>query len=260
MITARGCPYNCAFCFKDEQNKLYRIRNHVDVVDEMEHLVSKYNIKNISIYDDCFPNRNHLIGICKEIIGRKIDICWETPNRIDLVDPEILKLMKKSGCIRIKYGIESASKKTLKIMRKNIGIDQIKKAFKWTREAGIGTLAYIMVGNPYETERDLQKTLDLCKEIKVDFVQFSKTIPLPGTEYWKIAVENFGADVDYWRKWTLGVERKRCPSFNDNAEKLCFKFYRKFYLRPDFIIKRGLSLRNWEQFKKYFMVTKSIIF
>jgi len=169
-------------------------------------------------------------------------------------------LMKKAGCIRIKYGVESGSEKILSLMQKNITIDQIKNAFKWTKEANIETFIYIMVGNPYETEKDYQETLKLCKDVRADLAQFCIAIPLPGTEYWKIAVENFGADVDYWRKWTLGVERKRCPSFNDNAEKLCFKFYRKFYLRPDFIIKRGLSLRNWEQFKKYFMVTKSIIF
>ncbi len=259
IISARGCPFQCGYCYKDKHTDKYRVRNYVDVVDEIEFLKSKYKIKSLSFYDDCYPNIEHLENICNEIIRRKIAIKWETPQRVDLVNPDLLALMKKAGCYRIRYGIEGGSSKILKIMKKGISIDQIEKAFYWTKNAGIETFAYFMVGYPYETLKDHKKTIDLAKRIKVDWAYFSITVPLPATDLWKIAVEKFGMDKNYWHKWALGEKNKILRYFNKDAEKLCSKAYYSFYFRPYFIYRRLLALKSIEQIKMYWRGFKALL-
>lgn len=259
IISARGCPFQCGYCYKDKHTDKYRVRNYIDVVDEIEFLKSKYKIKTLSFYDDCYPNKEHIRNICNELIKRKIKIRWETPQRVDLVEPELLKLMKKAGCYRIRYGVESGSPNVLKIMKKGITIEQVEKAFHWTRKEGIETFAYFMVGYPHETLEDYKQTIRLAKRIKADWAYFSVTTPLPATDLWRIAVEEYGIDKNYWRKWALNERGESIKPFVKDAEKLASRAYLSFYFRPYFFYRRLLSLRSLEQIKMYWRGFKALL-
>ena len=101
IITTRGCPYQCLYCSAPiTQGRKMRYRDPVKVVDEIENLINNYGVKEIQIEDDNFTlKKQHATAVCEEIIKRKIKIHWSLPNgvRIDKLDPELLKLMKKSG-------------------------------------------------------------------------------------------------------------------------------------------------------------------
>jgi anaerobic magnesium-protoporphyrin IX monomethyl ester cyclase len=108
MMSSRGCPFHCGFCFKGETDKVLRLRNPIKVVDEMEYVVKQYKVKEIMFYDDTFTwNKKHVEDICHEIIKRGLKIKWEAPTRVNTVTEELLELMKKAGCRRLRYGVES---------------------------------------------------------------------------------------------------------------------------------------------------------
>jgi len=248
MITARGCPFHCSFCFKDKYLQVYRTRTSKDVVDEMEECIKRYRVKEIAFYDDCFPDRKHLVNICNEIIDRGLKVSWETPQRVDLVDIELLKLMKRAGCVCIRYGVESGSQRILDLMNKGTTLNEIEDAFKWTKSAGIGMLAYFMIGYLTENECTIRETIEFAKKLNPDWAMFTVSIPPPMTKLMEQSADI--VNTDYWRGFTLGEEGK-IPYLVADADKLCEKAYKGFYFRPSYILKRLAKLRSYDQIKKY---------
>ena len=131
IITTRGCPYSCIYCSAPiTAGKRMRYRNPVKVVDGIEMLIKKYGVKEVQIEDDNFTlKRVHTVAICEEIIKRKIKIHWGLPNgvRIDKLDPDLLKLMKKAGCYQMSLGIESANQRILDLIKKRLNKDLVRK-------------------------------------------------------------------------------------------------------------------------------------
>jgi radical SAM superfamily enzyme YgiQ (UPF0313 family) len=259
LIAARGCPFKCAFCFRDKYGRIYRMRSPENVVDEIEHCIEAFGIKYLAFYDDCWPNKQFLRNICKEIIDRGIDIQWETPQRVDLVDPELLKLMKEAGCTRLRYGVESGSPRILKLMQKNITLDKVRKVFKWTRDERIETFAYFIIGYPTETYDEFRSTIELAKEISPDWAMFNVAVPLPNTLMWRQAVEDFGFDPEYWRELSMGLRNDSLPYFTPNADRLCSHAYREFYFRLNFIFKKMTGIRSWQNLKRYLMGVRALL-
>ncbi|MFA4872169.1 MAG: radical SAM protein, partial [Patescibacteria group bacterium] len=130
--TSRGCPYNCIFCSKQVFQRVIRFKTPPRVVDEMEILLN-LGYREIHIWDDCFSaDLNHAKGVCDEIIKRDLRVCWNIYNgiRVDRVDEELLVKLKKAGCYRVSFGVESGDQGVLDRAKKGITIDQIKSAFK----------------------------------------------------------------------------------------------------------------------------------
>jgi len=110
ILVGRGCPFQCSFCFKQPSDKKIRIRNFKSVVDEIEFNVKQYKVREVMIIDDTFTIKSEFVkAFCEELIKRNLGVKWEATTRIDVIDRDILKLMKKSGCIRLRYGIESGT-------------------------------------------------------------------------------------------------------------------------------------------------------
>jgi len=260
MISTRGCPYNCNFCFKQPSDKKFRLRSPKNIVDEMEHLTQKYKVREIMFYDDVMTlNRSHIIGICEEILMKNLKVKWEAPSRIEHVDKELLQLMKKSGCIRLRYGVESGDQEIIELMNKKINLEQIKKIFKITKKAGIETFAYFMIGYAFETETTIQKTIDFALELDPDLIMFTVVTPLPQTPLYDLAKKKKLISDDYWREFTLGKKNKRIPYFFPDAEKWTKKAYIKFYLRPKFIFRKLYKIRSIDAFKKCFQAFWGVI-
>ena len=252
MITSRGCPYQCGFCFKQPTDKRFRMRSPKNIVDEMEYLIKKYGVKEIMFYDDTISvMREHVEGICKEIINRELKIKWESPTRIDLVDEELLKLMKKAGCIRLRYGVESGDPVILKLMNKQITLDRAVHVFDMTRKIGIESFAYFIIGYITETPETMQRTIDFAKKLDSDFAMFTIATPYPKTSLFSLSVERKLIDPDYWKKFVLSKDVGRMPYLVPDAEKWMKKAYRSFYLRPRFILRKVLQLKSINALKKY---------
>lgn len=260
MISTRGCPCKCHFCFKRPADRNFRCRSPKSVVDEMEYLTEKYALREIMFYDDVMTlRRSHVVGICEEILSRNLKIKWETPTRINEVDKELLELMYRAGCIRLRYGIESGNEDILKLMNKNIDLAQARQVFEMTRDIGIEVFAYFMIGYAHDTESSVQETIDIALDLNPDLVMFTVVTPLPGTPLYALAREEGLISTDYWREFTLGRNRdQRIPYFFPGAEQWTEKAYRSFYLRPKYMLERLRKIRSMDDIGKSWRALKGI--
>jgi radical SAM superfamily enzyme YgiQ (UPF0313 family) len=259
MITSRGCPFRCGFCFKRETDKVLRLRDPIKVVDEMEDVVKQYKVKEIMFYDDTFTwNKNHVIGICNEILKRNIKVKWEAPTRVDAIDESLLELMKRTGCIRLRYGVESGDPAILKLMNKNINIEMVKKAVRMTKKAGLEVFAYFIIGYANETSQTIRKTINLAKELNCDLVMFTVATPCPQTPFYDMAFQKNIIDYDYWQQFTLGKIDRRFPYFVADADKWIKMAYREFYFRPIYILRQLFKIRSWDDIRKRWWAFKGL--
>jgi radical SAM superfamily enzyme YgiQ (UPF0313 family) len=252
MISTRGCPYQCRYCFKQPSDRKFRFRSPRNVVDEMEYLVKKYKVKEIMFYDDVMTlNRSNVVGICEEILLRNLKVKWEAPTRIEHIDKELLNLMYKAGCIRLRYGVESGDEKILELMNKKINLKQAKEVFKLTKDTGIEAFAYFMIGYADETETTIRKTIKFALELNPDLVMFTVVTPLPQTPLYDFARKTGLITSDYWREFTLSnIRNQRIPYFFPGAERWVKRAYLKFYLRPAYVLKKLSKIHSWDAFKK----------
>ena len=256
MMTSRGCPYKCLFCDRPHLGKKFRARSAGNVVDEMEECVDM-GIKEFFLYDDTFSiNKQRVLDICNEILNRDLDIGWDIRTRVDNVNKELLEKLKEAGCERIHYGVESGNPEILKVLRKEITIEQARKAFKMTKEVGITTLAYFMIGSPRETKSQILETIEFAKKLNPDFVHFSITTPFPATPLYYMGLEEGQLKNDCWKEFAKDPTKDFVPELweeNLSREELIelLKYaYKSFYTRPRYIIKEMLEVRSLEEFKR----------
>jgi len=255
MITSRGCPYNCLFCMRPHLGKKFRARSAKNVVDEIEECVN-IGIKEFLIYDDTFTvERKRVMDICNEIMRRRLDIGWDIRTRVDTVDYELLKKMKKAGCERIHYGVEKGNQEQLDILRKGITLKQVKNAFRLTKKVGIGTLAYFMIGGPKETRKTVMQSINFAKMIKPDYAHFSITTPFPATDLYDLALKKAIIKKDVWKEFAKKPGKDFVPPvWDENLSReemisLLRLAYKKFYTRPVYIINRFLGMKSLHEFR-----------
>jgi len=191
VVTSRGCPGGCRFCIKHvSYGSTVRFRSPENVLAEIE-LLAGLGITDIHMYSDLFTlNRDHVAGICQGILDRKLKIRWMCNSRVDFVDEELLRLMKRSGCWMISWGIESGDEGMLKRMHKGTNLAQIEQALRWSNAAGIMNWGYFIIGLPGETETSIRRTIDFAKRLPLDLALFHIAAPHPGTPFFFEVVEN----------------------------------------------------------------------
>lgn len=264
IVSSRGCPFQCIFCARNVFGNVTRTHSADYIIRIIKYLKKKYKLRSISFEDENFViYKRRLIEFCNRIIEEKIDITWDCASNVNAVDPQILTLMKKAGCWQINYGIESGCQRVLDFIKKGTKLEKIEQALKMTKDVGIITKAYFIIGHPTETHESIQETIDFIKRIPLDVFQMSFMIPLPGTELYKIAVRygEFKNDWDNMNIWT--------PLFIPQGltkvelEKQYKRAYREFYFRwrPIFTyLKRALRSYNFLKFfKDGFKILKFIL-
>ncbi len=201
LITGRGCPFSCAYCASQQLwGRTVRFRSVSNVIRELEYLRTNYNPPVIHFADDTFTlNKQRAKEICQQIVNRRLDIKWVCDTRADCLDKELVALMKKAGCIRVKIGAESGSDRILRAMCKGVTTEQIRQAVGLIKEAGLPLTVYLMIGYPQETNEDLQQTIDFARELAADYYSLSVLAPYYGTEVWN-NLEKSGKrmDKEHW--------------------------------------------------------------
>ena len=258
MFTSRGCPYKCTFCDRPMSPTIsgFRWRSAKNVVDEMEECAD-LGISEILIYDDTFSVRkDRVLEICDEILARQLKVTWDVRAHVNTVNADLLKMMKRAGCDRIHYGVESGNDRMLKVIKKNSTIKKVKKAFVETREAGIEALAYFMVGQQTETKEDILDTMRLSKELKPDYCHFTIFCPYPATEIYHTGLEKGFIKQDVWRDFASNPRPGfQLPVWEENftREELyewVVKCYKNFYSRPSYMFRRLLRIRRFGELKR----------
>jgi len=263
IVSSRGCPHQCIFCLwpRTMYGKKFRRRSPVNVVDEIQHVVDEYGVDEIYFDDDCLTlDKNRLLKICEEIVRRNIDVKWMCQARVDNVDLEILEAMKKAGCHYIKYGVESGSQDLLDAMKKGITLDEVRKAFKATKKVGIKTQAFFIFGLPWETPETVEQTIEFAKEIKPDSAQFAVVIPHPGTELYDLCLQKGWLKYESWEDFDCRKALIETDNLSiEDPTKYRSQAYRKFYLRPIYILRTSLKLWNPKEARRIVKSAKSVI-
>lgn len=192
IITSRGCPFQCTYCVSPKIWRLkVRYRSIENVLKELEYIYRKYNLHLIRFQDDTFTlNKNRVKAICTGILERGLKFEWVCDTRVDRLDREILALMKKAGCIRVKIGVESGSDEILSKVNKGFNKSQIKKAVSAIKAVGIPLTVYLMVGFHSETNKQVKETINFAKEIGADYYSLSIVSPYYGTQMYQELEEN----------------------------------------------------------------------
>ena len=196
IVSSRGCPYRCTYCFHGLWGHRFRARSAEDVVAEIKHLHDVWGVNGIFFMDDTFVlDRDRALEICDRLIDDSLSITWTASGRVNLVDPYLLERMRVAGCRVILYGIESGSQKILNEMRKGVKVDQARQAVLDTWAAGILPIGYLMIGMPSETRQTVEETVRFCNETGL-ISSFSYATPFPGTELHARAVAEGKIDPD----------------------------------------------------------------
>ncbi len=254
--TSRGCPYGCTYCNKSCFGKTFRVKSPERVAEEFIK-IKEIGFKEIHLTDDGFTtNLDRAKQICDLLIERKVDIIWSTITgiRVDRVDFELLDKMKRAGCYRVYFGIESGNQKILNNIKKGINLEQVIKAVKMAKKAGLEVAGYFMIGLPGETEETMQDTINFAKSLNLDLAKISITIPLPATEMFNELENKKLIKTHEWENFKFYSAPSMIydhPNLSwDTIESYYKKFYRTVYLNPEFIFKRiKISIKNGTLFE-----------
>jgi radical SAM superfamily enzyme YgiQ (UPF0313 family) len=211
IMSSRGCPFNCSYCFNHRLRALYRqhlgcsaselnyIRHHPvrDVIKEIESLRSAYdNIKMLIFDDDLFTlNKEYLREFCAEYSSR-IDLPFVCNAHVKAFDEDRARYLKEAGCQIVKFGLESGSERVRReILNRQMSNDDIKKAFAIAENCGFHTSAFVIIGFPHETIAEIYETIDLLANIKPGRFRWSIFFPYINTRAYDIASE--GGYIDF---------------------------------------------------------------
>lgn len=259
--TSRGCPYNCIFCLWPRclwRGKT-RFRKISKVVDEIVHLQKKYGAREIWIYDDTFNlSIKRVMDFCNELLARNVRTHWLCQFRPDKQNsPELFKLMKKSGCRLVVFGVESGSQYLLDhSIDKGLTLDEARNAIKWCKEAGIEAHAAFVLGVPGETRETVRQTYEFIQEVQPDRFQVSVATPYPGTRWYELIKHQ----PHNWKNFDANCVASFCEGLTaEDLKNAIHRMYIAYYFMPSRILKRISEMRNWDDIVDYWEKIKSFI-
>jgi radical SAM superfamily enzyme YgiQ (UPF0313 family) len=205
ISTSIGCPYQCSYCAISALFGERRLRcwDTDRVVGEIERLVKQFNVKYIKILDECFVlNKKYVKELCEKIIEKDFNVNMWAYARVDTVDEEILILLKQAGVNWLAYGIESADDKVLsEVSKSQYTVEKTRQVMKMTRDAGINILANFMFGLPDDTKESMEESLELCREINPEWINFYVTMTYPGSPDYFDGVKSGKINNDKWLEY-----------------------------------------------------------
>lgn len=189
IYNARGCYYNCKFCAGSAVfGREVRSNSAQTIIEEINFLIDKYKVEALYFDEDVFfSSRDRAETICKALIEAEIPekIKWAGLMRANAAPLDILKMMKKSGCVQVEFGFETGSSRMLKVVRKGVTLEQNYAAARNSHKAGLRLLASMIVGCPSETLAEYNETIEFLRDIEPHYIGFNKFIPLPGSQFFK---------------------------------------------------------------------------
>lgn len=237
IISARGCPNKCIFCDTSVFGHKIRFHSPEYILEMIRYLVENFKIKDIIFEDDQFLiDRDRVEKICAGLLKNNLGISWSCSARVNSVDDiRLLKLMKRSGCWLINYGIESANQQILNYAKKSITITQIEQALRLTHQASILSKGYFIFGLPGENERTMLESIDFAKRLPLNDISVFMLTPFPGTEIYNRMQDSCLSKNDFEKMNVLnvvyvpqGLSKKKLMDYQK-------RFIKEFYLRPRII-------------------------
>jgi radical SAM superfamily enzyme YgiQ (UPF0313 family) len=213
IFTSRGCPFRCVFCQKELTGRGFRTRSVKNSLDELQDIHDTYNPGNVLFIDELFTcQKKRVYEICEGIIERGLKLNMSCETRVDMLDYDMARTMKRAGFNRMYFGVESGSQRSLDTLVKDYKVDKIVEALKITRRAGIWTKIFLIVGTPGETMEDIEETANVLRLGMPDRVRTSLFNPLTATA----SFEQFKDRIDPDLVKTEYVDSDRSPYMHEN--------------------------------------------
>ena len=240
----RGCPYRCTYCHNNGVAKIaqknlgtktsgntdlgyLRLRDPQDMIDELKSLMSKYDVKAFSFNDDAFTMNKPQMMEFLPMYAKEIGLPFVCNTTVLDVDREILQAMADANCDLIRYGVETATERIRRhVLKRVFSTERTREVFAMTREVGIRSFAFLILGNPGETFPEMHDTLKLAAELQPDGLKVSIGYPFPGTEYYDIADE-MGV-IDHERNYHNFIRESKL-NWNDEERVQLDKFRSVFW-------------------------------
>lgn len=253
-LAGRGCPYGkCTFCSWAYFSPIFRLRSSENLLDEIEALIEKYNVKEIFDDTGTFPSGAWLNEFCEGLIKRDFNkkVLLGCNMRCDYLTEKNTKLMRKAGFRKLKLGLESANQQTLDKLNKNITVNQIINGCKIASKAGLSVHLTIMFGYPWETKNEAMNTLSLAQELLnkgyAEMFQATIIVPYPGTPLFKEGLRNKWFRFDYREYERYDMKEPVFITGDMRPEevlKICNSAY-KIFFSPKFIFKKLFTLNTF---------------
>ena len=255
IMSSRGCPHRCNFCYVPYQGSL-RLRSAQNVIQELEECV-QLGIREFFFFDENFTLNKRLVSeICDGIVDKKLNIDFYIRSRVDTLNEDILSKLKRAGCNRIQFGVESGSPRVLEIMNKRIKVEQIRRVFAMVKKFDIPIYADFMLGYPTETMEEMKQTIAFAKELDPAYVQFGVTMLLPRTKIYEDALESGFLEEDFWRNLAANPAGDvLCPLASgeyarQELDAMLREAHVQFYFRFKFLVRKLLSIRSPLELKR----------
>ena len=216
IFSMRGCSFKCYYCCSPAiYGSSVRQRSVSNVIFEIKSLKERYGIDSIYFFDPTFTIvRKRAIELAEGLWP--LDLDWTGQTRVDKIDPELLRTLKRSGCNQISFGLETGSTQVHQSLGKETTLDENKEAIKMAHDAGMKVKAFFMGALPDEDERSADKFKEFVLKNKPDDWLYSTFVPLPGTAYWN-APERFGIEIlcrDFRTYYPLGLNARGPVNIN----------------------------------------------
>ena len=189
LLATRGCPYRCTFCSSPQMwSTRYVMRDVDDVISEIKHYIQRYEATSFQLYDlTAFTRKRWTVEFCRRLKAEKLDIRWSLPSgtRSEVLDAEVLALLKETGCDYIAYAPESGSASTLKRIKKRVRLDRMIASIREAKRCGLTVRTNLIIGFPDESRREILQTLGFGLRMAllgVDEVPLFIFSSYPGTE------------------------------------------------------------------------------
>lgn len=243
VVFTRGCPNTCLFCDRSVFGNRCRGYSPARAAALVRDLHDRYGVRELLIEDDTFVSvKARVREFCERLIAEGPAVSWSCLGRADRVDPDLLRLMRRAGCWHIAYGIESGDPALLNAMHKQLDLEVIRQAVAWSRETGLRTKGFFMVGFPGETHESLARTRRFALTLALDDISVMQMTPFPGSELYRVAAEAGTVDRDWRRMNVVNTVFVPYGLTRDDLERARSDLLRAFYLRPAVLWRQAVHM------------------
>lgn len=258
FMTDYGCPFKCGFCIFTSMPYRYR---PVEEVKEEITFIKKIGVRSACIADQTFAlNKKRGLQICEHLThGPRLT--WTCYSRVDVMDDELMRAMKRAGCHSIIFGVESGNEEILTKYNKGFSLAQVRQGIARAKHHGIRTITTFIIGLPGETETTCMDTIRFAVELDPTYASFNTPIPRTGTKMEaEVREKSYLVDAEVTRDQggsvaVLGTETlspRQLIRMRHLAE-------RRFFFRPSYILRRLIALRHPYEIRSHFVEGFSLI-
>ncbi|MEW6515323.1 MAG: radical SAM protein [candidate division FCPU426 bacterium] len=267
ITIARGCPASCIYCLTPLiSGKRLRYRSPQNVLAELMECHQKYGLRNFFFKADTFTfDPAWVQELCGRISSSPLggNIHWVANSRVKPLSLPVLQQMKAAGCWLVAFGFESGSQETLDKIKKSTTLEDNHRAARLSRQAGLQTFGFFMIGLPWENQGHLDATRTHLFQLAPDFIELHIAMPFYGTPLYQMVKTEGLLDLtalgkDYFSTPTRGTRFLSSQVLRDFRRDTL----RSFYTRPGYVVRKMLSAlgspRTLINYIRYGLLTSSI--